>query len=112
MPGKLKIHTYFDVAVAELKDKALDASNSELFKKNISPVLEANEKVVIDLSRVEFIDSSGCGAVLSCLKRLGDRGGRLRVCGVQQNVQRTFELVRMDRIIEIYPYAEDAVRGF
>jgi len=109
---KLKVNTYMDVAVVELREKALDASNSEAFKKNMADSLESFQKVVIDLSRVEFIDSSGCGALLSCLRQLTDRQGELRLCGVQKNVARLFELVRMNRIIDTFATKEDAVKGF
>lgn len=113
MPVKLKVNAYMDVAVVEIREKALDASNSENFKKNVAETLQGFQKVIIDLSRVEFIDSSGCGALLSCLRQMGDRkGGALRLCGVQKNVQRLFELVRMNRIIDIFPTKEDAIKNF
>lgn len=112
MGVKLKVNTYVDVAVVDLREKALDASNSEKFKKSIAETLDSYDKMVIDLSRVEFVDSSGCGALLSCLRQLGDRGGELKLCGVQKNVQRLFELVRMNRIIDIFPAREDAVKDF
>lgn len=110
--AKLKVNMYGDVAVVDLREKALDASNSEKFKKSIAETLASHAKVVIDLSRVEFVDSSGCGALLSCLKQVGDGGGKLNLCGVQKNVERLFELVRMNRIIDIFPTREDAVRNF
>ncbi len=112
MPVKLKVNAYMDVAVVEIREKALDASNSENFKKNVAETLEKFQKVIIDLSRVEFIDSSGCGALLSCLRKLGDHKGSLRICGVQKNVQRLFELVRMNRIIDIFPTKDDAIKNF
>ncbi len=112
MPVKLKVNAYMDVAVVEIREKALDASNSESFKKSVAETLEGFQKVIIDLSRVEFIDSSGCGALLSCLRQMGDRKGALRICGVQKNVQRLFELVRMNRIIDIFPTKEDAIKNF
>ncbi len=112
MAVKLKVKTYADVAVVELREKALDASNSEKFKNSITETLESHKKLVIDLSRVEFVDSSGCGALLSCLRQLGDREGELKLCGVQKNVQRLFELVRMNRIVDIYPTKDDALKGF
>ena len=110
--AKLKVNMYGDVAVVELREKALDASNSEKFKKSIAEILASQNKVVIDLSRVDFVDSSGCGALLSCLKKVGDQGGELKLCGVQKNVERLFELVRMNRIIDVFPTSEDAIRNF
>jgi len=112
MSVKVKVNTYMDVAVAELREKALDASNSESFKKTMASTLESFQKVILDLTRVEFIDSSGCGAILSCVRQLADRGGELRICGVQKNVQRLFELVRMNRVVDIYSNKEEAVKSF
>jgi len=112
MAVKMKVNIYMDVAVVDLREKALDASNSEKLKKGMADTLESYNKVVIDMSRVEFVDSSGCGALLSCLRQLGDRGGDLKLCGVQKNVERLFELVRMNRIIDVYPSKEDALKGF
>jgi len=112
MTVKMKVNTYMGVTVVDLREKALDASNSEQFKKSMAETLQSHDKVVIDLTRVEFVDSSGCGALLSCLRQLGDRGGELKLCSVQKNVERLFELVRMNRIIDIYPSKEDALKGF
>lgn len=101
-----------DVAVVALQTEVLDAGNSEEFKASIAPVLDENPKVVFDMSRVRFLDSSGCGALLSCLRRLNSLGGDLKLYGIQETVRKLFELVRMFRIIEIYNTKEDAVGSF
>ena len=90
----------------------LDASNAGEFKRDIAPVLEANTKLVIDLSRLRFVDSSGLGAFLSCLRKLNAKGGDLKLCGMSKQVRAVFELVRMHRIFDIYGTREEAVRAF
>ncbi|MDM8536484.1 STAS domain-containing protein [Desulfobacterales bacterium HSG17] len=101
-----------DVMVVELLSEALDAGNSKGFKKTIAPVLEENKNIVFDLTKVEFIDSSGCGALLSCLRKLQNFKGDLRLCGVSTEVRTLFELVRMHRIVEIFDTAQEAVNAF
>ena len=64
-----------DVAVAVLPVEELDASNVGEFKRDIAPVLEAHTKLVFDLSRLRFVDSSGLGACLSCLRHVNTKGG-------------------------------------
>ena len=101
-----------DVAVVVLPGKDLDAANTEQFKTTIAPVLNAHNKMVFDMSQVRFIDSSGLGAFLSCLRHLSTKGGELKLCGMSKQVYQTFELVRMHRIFDIYSTKNEAVRAF
>ena len=57
-----------DVAVVTVNVDEFDASNADDFKQEIAPVLQSCSRIVLDLSRVRFVDSSGCGAILSVLK--------------------------------------------
>src|ERR1039457_1234920 len=98
-----------DIAVAEVPVEELDASNSPEFKRDMAPVLQANNKLVLDLSRLRFVDSSGLGALLSCLRQLSAKSGDLKLCGMSKQVRALFELVRMHRIFDIYGTREEAV---
>ena len=66
-----------------LENETLDASNSDDFKEAIAPVIADGKKITFNLSKVSFIDSSGCGALLSCLRKLCARDGDLKLYGVQ-----------------------------
>jgi anti-sigma B factor antagonist len=101
-----------NVAVAVIPLDELDASNAGDLKRDIAPILEANTRLVIDLSHLRFVDSSGLGAMLSCLRQVTAKGGNLKLCGMSKQVRATFELVRMHRIFDIFPTREEAVRAF
>ena len=101
-----------DVTVAALPMDELDASNSADFKRELAPLLDATTKLVLDLSRLRFVDSSGLGAFISCLRQLNAKGGDVKLCGMSKQVREVFELVRMHRIFDIYPTKEAAVRAF
>lgn len=101
-----------DISVAVIPVDELDASNTGEFKRNIAPVLQANTKLVLDLSRVRFVDSSGFGAMLSCLRQLSTKSGNLKLSGMSKQVRALFELVRMHRIFDIYGTKDEAVRAF
>jgi len=101
-----------DVAVAVLPVDELDASNAGEFKRDITPVLEANTKLVFDLSQLRFVDSSGLGAFLSCLRHVTAKGGDLKLCGMSKPVRTVFELVRLHRIFDILGTRGEAVRAF
>jgi anti-sigma B factor antagonist len=101
-----------DVAVTAVPVEELDASNAGEFKRDITPVLDANAKLVLDLSRLRFVDSSGLGAFISCLRKLNAKGGDLKLCGMSKQVRAVFELVRMHRVFDIVGTREEAVRAF
>ena len=101
-----------DVMVAAVPMEELDAGNSAEFKSDIAPLLDATTKLVLDLSDVRFVDSSGLGAFISCLRKLNAKGGDLKLCGMSEQVRAVFELVRMHRILEICPTREAAMLAF
>ncbi|MCI0467287.1 MAG: STAS domain-containing protein [Beijerinckiaceae bacterium] len=108
----IKIGEIDGVAVVLLPGKDLDAASTAEFKSTIAPVLKAHSRVVFDLSQIRFIDSSGLGAFLSCLRQLSTKGGELKLCGMSKQVYQTFELVRMHRIFDIYNTMSEAVQAF
>ena len=101
-----------DVAVAVVPMDELDAGNVAEFKSVIAPILQAHAELVLDLSRLRFVDSSGLGAILSCLRQLSAKGGDLKLCGMSKQVRAVFELVRLHRIFDIFATSDDAVRAF
>jgi anti-sigma B factor antagonist len=108
----LSLETIGDVALATVPVEELDAGNVGDFKQSIASVVDTQAKLVIDLDRVRFLDSSGLGALLSCLKRLNARGGDLRLCGLSTQVRTVVELVRLHKVVGIYPNRADAVASF
>lgn len=69
-------------------------------------------RVAVDLSDVNFIDSSGIGALVLGMKRCRAQGGDVRLFGLRQPVQIIFELTRLDRAFEIYASRDAALAAF
>jgi anti-sigma B factor antagonist len=109
---QLAVDTIGNVAVATIGVEELDGTNAEEFKRDIAPVLAMHSNLVLDLSRLRFVDSAGLGALISCLRKLNARRGDLKLAGMSTAVRGVFELVRMDRVFDILPTSEDAVRAF
>ncbi len=109
---EIQVDTINEVAVAVMPMEELDASNVGEFKSAIAPALEAHAELILDLSRLRFVDSSGLGAILSCLRQLTARGGDLKLCGMTKQVRAVFELVRMHRIFDIYATQGEALHAF
>jgi anti-sigma B factor antagonist len=97
------------ILVVKLVDQRLDAHGAISFKAQIATIVaEGNKRIVLDLSSVSFIDSSGLGAVVSVLKLLG-QDGRLVIACLQAPVLALFTLTRMDKVFAIFTDLESAV---
>ena len=101
-----------DVTIIAVNVEELDASTADDFRRAIAPVLKDCRNLILDLERVQFVDSRGCGAILSCLKHVSAAGGDLKLCRVSRPVLKIFELIRMPSICEIVGTREEAVKAF
>jgi anti-sigma B factor antagonist len=98
-----------NVLVLRVEEKRVDASKAPAFKDEVTKHIEAgHSQLVLDLSRVEFVDSSGLGALVACLKRLGPRGN-MAIAGASGAVIRLFNLTRMDRVFSLHDSVDAAV---
>lgn len=108
-------HTIRDnILVVMLQEVRLDAVNASLFKVSALELIHHTQlsKVVIDLSHVQFIDSSGLGALLAIQRSLNKEGGALKLAYLNKNIQTMFEIVSMHRILDIFPTVEDTIKSF
>ena len=101
-----------DVTIVAVREEELDAGNADAFRRAMAPVLKDARNLVLDLERVQFVDSRGCGAILSCLKHVSAVGGDLKLCRVSRPVLKVFDLIRMHSICEIVGTREEAVQAF
>ncbi len=90
-----------------------NASSASTVRRWIEAVCEnAPAYIVINLEQVNLLDSSALATLALGLKRSRQFNGSLRLCCLQRPVRILFELTRMDRVFEIYPCEEDAIRAF
>lgn len=98
-----------DLLVVVAADR-IDAMVAVQFKDAMRQVTEGGPtRVVLDLSRVGFLDSSGLGALVAAMKALGpDR--RLDLLAPTPPVEKVFRLTRMNTVFAIHPDAAAAFR--
>lgn len=87
----------------------IDAAMAIEFKENMRSETEKSaNRVVLDLSGVEFIDSSGLGAIVAAMKQLGGNR-RLDLAGLQPVVEKVFRLTRMDTVFRLFASLDEAM---
>ena len=96
--------------MVRLEGEFLDTQNSPRLNFELKRLLETRARtVIVDLTTVRIVDSSGLGALLAAARVASRSGGQLRVAGLQPTVQETFELARLTRIFAIFPTQAEAL---
>ena len=100
-----------DVLVVNMLEQRLDAKVAVEFKEQMKELIgQGNTAFVIGLNSVNFIDSSGLGAIVSSLKILG-KGGNMVISGTSEPVTSLFKLTRMDKVFRMYETEAEAVKA-
>jgi anti-sigma B factor antagonist len=100
-----------DVLIVNILSDRLDAQGADDFREAMSGLVSSgNRSIILDISRVNFVDSSGLGAMVSVFKLIGE-DGEIVICGPSEAAMRMFKLTRMNRVFRIFEKEEEAVRA-
>ena len=98
-------------SILYFKDKiSLNSENSLHFKNIAKEYLRKSEyRIILDCENLEFIDSSGISALISCLKEALLNNGSVKITHISESIKYIFEIIKLDRIFEIYNSLEEAI---
>jgi anti-sigma B factor antagonist len=106
---ELSRRTEGDVLVAKACDQRVDARLATEFKQQLLDLIATGHpRIALDLSDVDFIDSSGLGAIVAALKSLAGQGD-LVIVGAKPAVANLFKLTRMDKVFRMYSAEAEAL---
>jgi anti-sigma B factor antagonist len=95
--------------VVTVVDTRIDAQAADDFRAEITRIAQAGRRrILLDLTEVRFVDSTGLGAIIASLKQLGPDGD-LAICGAHDSVGSLFRLTRMDKVFRIFASQDEAV---
>lgn len=72
-------------------------------------VEEKPKRLIVDLSRVSYIDSSGLAVLIEGMQNVENYGGKFILAGLQDNVRPIFEMARLDQVFVIFPHVDAAL---
>lgn len=105
----LEVEEYDGTTIVKLNESRLDAALSVRFKEGMREIADSEATdVVLDLGEVEFMDSSGLGAVVAVMKLMG-RERKFRIAALTPAVDKVFKLTRMDSVFTILQTPQEAL---
>lgn len=108
---KISSETNGNLQILQVQETRIDAVAAIQFKDTVRELTnDQNGAVVLDLSSVDFIDSSGLGAIVAAMKQLG-KERPLHLAGLTPIVAKVFALTRMERVFKIFKTPLDALNA-
>ena len=82
----------------------IDLHVSPAISASLKTITDAKPKrVVVDLAKVSYIDSSGLAVLIEAMQNVMGYGGKFALSGLQENVRPIFEIARLDQVFRIFP---------
>ena len=90
----------------------IDMHRSPEVKETLEPLIAKKvPRILVDLSAVTYIDSSGLATMIETLQRIQSYGGKFGMFGLREGVRHVFEIARLDQIFSLYPDEAAALAG-
>ncbi len=106
-------HREGDVAVIALKGKLMGGPETQAVHEKIKELAENQvQKVVIDLGKVKWMNSSGLGAIMGSLTTMKSSGGDLKLANVTDKVKSLFMITKLVTLFDTHESVEEAVGSF
>lgn len=109
MDLKITVRREGNVAVIDLAGE-VDAYTSSRFREVMLDVIEGGtSRIVVSMRNVDYIDSSGLGALVGGLKRISERSGKIVLVCEKPQVRKVFEITGLEKVFQIFESEKDAV---
>ena len=99
--------------VIELKGKVMGGPDAETFRETLHELIEDDKtNVVVDLSNVKFMNSSGLGILIGGLTTMRNAGGDLKICAATENIRSMLMVAQLMKVFDHYDTLEDALEAY
>ena len=101
------------ITLLQIQDKRLDNRIATLYKQEFL-IMKSDgvQQMVVDLSKVTHIDSSGLGALLFGRRIMNESNGDLKILGAKESVLNIFKIAHLDRVFDFYDDEGDAINSY
>lgn len=101
------------MAVLEPKGELVGGDETEDLRKSIEALIkEGNKKLVIDLGKVHYLNSSALGLLTWAHANYVKRGGKVVLCDVEKSIKSIFVITKLTLVFDIHPNQKEAIASF
>lgn len=110
---KIKRRDEGDIVILEVSGKVMGGPDSEKFRETIAGLIEAGaKKVLIDLSSVPWMNSSGVGILISAYTSMRNAGAAVKFLNINERVKAILMVTKLLTVFESYYNEADALASF
>jgi anti-sigma B factor antagonist len=101
------------IAILEPKGKIMGGPDATLLHDKLHELIEnGKKKVIIDLAKVEWMNSTGLGILISSLTTLRNNQGELKLANVTDKIQSLLTITKLVTVFEAFDSVDDAIKSF
>jgi anti-sigma B factor antagonist len=110
-PQAVSIQPHTEAVWAIIHHDSLDEATLQQMQTEVvaATAQTTNLPVILDMSKVTFVPSSGLGVLVTLMRSIKKEGRRFILVGLQPDVRTTLAITHLDKLLEIYPRFEDAL---
>lgn len=102
-----------DVAIIDLSGRLVLGDNDDLLRDKVNSLVQQNYKhIVVNLSGVTYMDSSGIGQLVGCYTTVTRRGGALKLLGLTKRISDLLAITKLLTIFDSYDTEKEVVASF
>jgi anti-sigma B factor antagonist len=103
----------YNCVVIDLKGKVMGGSDAEVFRKAIHELIEkGRNKIVINLEKVKFMNSSGLGILIGGLRTVRESGGDIKLCNADKRISSLLMVSQLNTVFNHYLSLDEAVAAY
>ena len=109
----MNIKEQYGTVIIELKGKLVGGSLSDRMNRTLDNLLAQGKKnIVVDLSGITILNSSGMGILISGYSKVNNNGGVLKLANITNKIQGLLSITKLNSVFEIYNSTDEAVKSF
>jgi anti-sigma B factor antagonist len=102
-----------DITVLELKGRFVGGDETDDLRKAVNELQEKqNKKLVIDLSKVLYLNSTALGILVSTHTHYAKLGGSVKLCGIGKSIENIFVITKLTMVFQVYENQLEAVGSY
>ncbi len=109
----MQINIEKNVVVVTIQGKLMGGPDTKSCHKKIKDLIEGGrQQIVVDLSEVEWVNSSGLGMLIACYTSCRNAGGHFKIAGPTEKTQSLLKMTKLNTVLEIFDNTQQAIENY